>query len=96
MIVKSTLTYALLIGFLIFSGVASANADCFDCMSCAELIYLAKQSQQDLRAINSVLRSAISTGDLDMVRSYKLNKASALKETRIIMKALESKGCLAK
>ena len=77
-------------------GTFTAYADCLECMSCAELIYLAKQSQQDLRAIKTVLRSAIAAGNVERVRSYKLDKGAMTKKARMIMNALESKGCLAR
>ena len=95
MFVKKMCTYAALIGMISAMGVFSAHADCFECMSCAELIHLAKQSQQDLRAIKTVLRSAIAVGNVEMVRSYKLDKGSVKKRAQMIMNALESKGCLA-
>ena len=77
-------------------GTFSAYAGCLECMSCAELINLAKQSQQDLRAIKTVLRSAIAAGSIERVRSYKLDKGAMQKKAQMIMNALEAKGCLAR
>jgi hypothetical protein len=95
MFVKKMCVYAALMGMIFALGIYSAHADCYECMSCAELIQLAKQSQQDLRAIKTVLRSAIAVGNVEMVRSYKLDKGSVKKRAQRIMNALESKGCLA-
>jgi hypothetical protein len=94
MLVRDSLIYIVIVVFLCVFGAVTVSADCFECMSCAELIHMAKQSQQDLRAIKGVLRSAISVGDMNMLRSYKLNQGSALRQSRLIMKALETKGCL--
>jgi hypothetical protein len=96
MFVKKICVFGTLVVMICAVGVFSAHADCFECMSCAELIQLAKQSQQDLRAIKTVLRSAIAVGNVEMVRSYKLDKGSVKMRAQRIMNALESKGCLAR
>jgi hypothetical protein len=96
MFVRNLCVCVMLVVIVLTVGTFSASAGCLECMSCAELIQLAKQSQQDLRAIKTVLRSAIAAGNVERVRSYKLDKGAMTKKAQMIMNALESKGCLAR
>ena len=62
---------------------------------CAELIRLAQGYQQDLKTIDTVLGSAIDTGNMTQIKKYKLKKGAAQKQLNAVMKAISMKGCVA-
>lgn len=62
---------------------------------CAELIRLAQGYQQDLKTIDTVLGSAIDSGNMTQIKNYKLKKGAAQKQLESIMKAISVKGCVA-
>ena len=60
---------------------------------CGELMRMAETYQQDLKAVDTVLGSAIDGGDMDRIRSYKLKKGVVRKQLDSVMQALDLKGC---
>ncbi len=60
---------------------------------CSELMRMADTFQQDLKAVDTVLGSALDGGDMDRIRSYKLKKGVVKKQLDSVMKAIDLKGC---
>ncbi len=74
---------------------AHTYADDLLAKSCAELIRLAQGYQQDVKTIDTVLGSAIDSGNMTQIKNYKLKKGAALKQLDSVMKAISIKGCVA-
>ncbi len=62
--------------------------------SCAQLVRSAQEYQQDLKTVDMVLGSAIDSGYMDQVRSYKLKKWALEKKLAAVLKAIKVKGCV--
>jgi hypothetical protein len=62
--------------------------------TCPELLRLAKECEQDLRTVDTVLGAAIDAGNMDTVRNYKLKRSTMVKERESIMSAIKFKQCL--
>lgn len=60
---------------------------------CGELMRMAETYQQDLKAVDTVLGSAIDSGDMDRIKNYKLKKGMIKKQLDSVLKAVELKGC---
>ncbi len=60
---------------------------------CEELVRMADTYQQDLKTVDTVLGSAIDSGDMDRIRSYKLKKGMAKKQLDSVLQAIDLKGC---
>ncbi len=62
--------------------------------SCPELMRMAEQYHEDLRTVDMVLGSAIDSGTMDRIKSYKLRKSAVRQQLDDVVKALEIKGCV--
>jgi hypothetical protein len=62
--------------------------------TCPELLRLAKECEQDLKTVDTVLGAAIDAGNMDSVRNYKLKRSAMVKERENIMSAIKFKQCL--
>ena len=60
---------------------------------CEELMRMADTYQQDLKAVDTVLGSALDGGDMDRIRSYKLKKGVVKKQLDSVLRAIDMKGC---
>lgn len=62
---------------------------------CAELIRMAHNCRQDIKTVDIVLGSAIEAGRIDRIRSYKLRKSAQRKRLASILKAIQTRECVA-
>ena len=62
-------------------------------IKCGELMRMAETYQQDLKAVDTVLGSAIEGGDMDRIKSYKLKKGAVKKQLDSVLRAVDIKGC---
>jgi hypothetical protein len=62
--------------------------------TCPDLLRMAEQYNEDLRTVDTVLGSAIDSGTMDRIRSYKLRKSAVRQKLTDVVKALEIKGCV--
>jgi hypothetical protein len=60
---------------------------------CEELVRMADTYQQDFKTVDTVLGSAIDSGDMDRIRSYKLKKGMVKKQLDSVLQAIDLKGC---
>lgn len=79
---------------VMFLAPSAVLPECLDCKSCSELLHQAEKYQQDLRTVDLVLGSALDSGSMDKVRSYKLRRGSVKMELDRVMKAISLKGCV--
>jgi hypothetical protein len=71
-----------------------APADDLALRSCPELVKMAQSYQDDLKAVGTVLGSAIDSGSIERVRKYKLKRSEIKKNLDIVMNVLSIKGCV--
>ncbi len=70
-----------------------SNAQDLLANKCEELMRMADTYQQDLKAVDTVLGSALDGGDMDRIRSYKLKKGVVKKQLESVLRAIDLKGC---
>jgi hypothetical protein len=75
-------------------GPARAAENDLVVKTCPELMRMAEQSNEDLRTVDMVLGSAIDSGTMDRIKSYKLRKSAVRQQLNDVVKALEIKGCV--
>lgn len=84
---------ALLSGCMFSFSAAPSFAEELITKSCAELIRLATNYQEDVKTIDTVLGAAIDAGNLEAIKIYKLKKAAAQKDLDAALKAIDLKEC---
>ena len=72
---------------------APSFADDLGSKSCAELVEMAANYQQDLATVDKVLGSAIDAGTLNRIRSYKLRKAAVKQQLNAVLRVIQLKDC---
>jgi hypothetical protein len=90
---KSLTRLALTVLALALLASAAHTEDLLD-TKCSELVRLAEAYQQDLKTVDTVLGSAIDSGDMDRIKNYKLKKGAVKKNLESVLKAIELKGCI--
>jgi hypothetical protein len=90
---KSLVRLALMVLVLALLASAAYPEDLFE-TKCSELVRLAEAYQQDLKTVNTVLGSAIDSGDMDRIKNYKLKRGAVTKHLESVLKAIELKGCI--
>ncbi len=90
---RAKITWILSAAFLmLFSANITVAQDLLE-TKCGELMRMAETYQQDLKAVDTVLGSAIDGGDMDRIRSYKLKKGAVKMQLDSVLRALDLKGC---
>jgi hypothetical protein len=90
---KSLTVLALMVLVLALVATSAHPEDLLD-TKCAELVRMAESYQQDLKTVDTVLGSAIDSGDMDRIKNYKLKKGAVKKTLESVLKAIELKGCI--
>lgn len=90
---RAKLTWILCAAFLtLFVANIAVAQDLLE-SKCVELMRMAETYQQDLKAVDTVLGSAIEGGDMDRIKSYKLKKGVVKKQLDSVLQAIDLKGC---
>lgn len=79
--------------FLFASGPALAED--LIVKGCPELLRMAKNYQEDLKTVDTVLGSAIDSGGMDRIKNYQMKKSSVRKQLQSVLRAIELRGCVA-
>ena len=90
---RGTLTWVLIAGALTICFANTLSAQDLLETQCPVLMRMAETYQQDLKAVDTVLGSAIDSGDMDRIKNYKLKKGMIKKQLESVLKAVELKGC---
>lgn len=77
----------------IFAGGPAAAEDLI-VKDCRELMHMAKNYQEDLKTVDTVLGSAIEAGGIDRIKNYQLKKNAVRKQLDSVMRAIDLKGCV--
>ncbi len=74
--------------------VGPAAAEDLIVKDCQELMRMAKNYQQDLKTVDTVLGSAIDAGGIDRIKNYQLKKNAVKKQLESVLRAIDLKGCV--
>jgi hypothetical protein len=80
---------------MFLSAGGPAVADDLIVKGCQELLRMAKNHQEDLKTVDTVLGSAIDAGGMDRIKNYQMKKNSVRKQLQSVLRAIELKGCVA-
>ncbi len=61
--------------------------------SCAELMRMAENLQEDVKTADIMLRSALDGGSMSSVKTYKLKKEAVNIKLQSVLQAISLKGC---
>jgi hypothetical protein len=78
---------------LLASGPAVAEDELI-VKGCQELMHMAKNYQEDLKTVDTVLGSAIDAGGIDRIKNYQLKKNAVRKQLESVLRAIDLKGCV--
>jgi len=94
---KKRLVYSFtvaVISLLVIAGTKTSHAEELVVKNCSELMRIAQNLQDDLKTVDTILGSAISAGNMAVIRNYKLKKAAVQKDLEAALKAIEAKACV--
>jgi hypothetical protein len=82
------------IACLVLFTVGPAVAEDLIVKDCQELMRMAKNYQEDLKTVDTVLGSAIDAGGIDRIKNYQLKKSAVKKQLESVLRAIDLKGCV--
>ncbi len=94
---KKRLVYSFtvaVISLMVFAGAETSHSEELVVKNCSELMRMAQNLQDDLKTVDTILGSAISAGNMAVIRNYKLKKAAVQKDLESVLKAIEVKSCV--
>ena len=90
---RGTLTWVLIAGALTICFANTLSAQDLLETQCPVLMRMAETSQQDLKAVDTLLQAALESGDMDRIKTYKLKKGVVQKQLNSVLSAIDTKGC---
>jgi hypothetical protein len=92
--IKRLLTIIGIVCLSLFVGGPVAAEEDLIVKGCQELMHMAKNYQEDLKTVDTVLGSAIDAGGIDRIKNYQLKKNAVRKQLESVLRAIDLKGCV--